>query len=108
MLQRIDPERIGDRILAQRSVRTVGTDHEFVAVTKEAGRDPEMLELDAGEIAEHRRSVGGLHGQRLVRAFPGVEFRSVTAGAGLGANEGRRLLGMRGRATHQRQYHRCG
>jgi hypothetical protein len=69
---------------------------------------PKCSELGTGKIAEHRRSVGGLHGQCVVRAFPGVGFPSVAASAGLRTNEARLLLGTHGHATHQRQYYYDG
>jgi hypothetical protein len=44
LLQRIDAEGVGDRIVLQCAVRTVGADHVFVAVAEEGGFDPKMLE----------------------------------------------------------------
>src|SRR4029077_18693612 len=61
LLQRIDPKRVGDRIIVQCTVGAVGADHQVVAVAEECSRDPEMLELCAGEVAEHRCLGGFLH-----------------------------------------------
>jgi hypothetical protein len=63
-----------------------------------------MLQLCIGEVAEHCSRRGGLHCQGMVRAFPGIELRGVTAGAGLGANESGRLIGTRSHPSGQRQH----
>ena len=104
LLQRINAESVGDLVIVQPAIGTLSTHHKFVTLAEEGGRNPEMLDLGASKIAEHRRGGRVLHGQRVVRHFPGVEFRSVAASTGLGADESRWLLGTRGHATHQRQY----
>ena len=108
LLQWIDAERIRDRIVVQRAVRTVGAGHELVAVAKESGRDPEMVELGAGKIAEHRRSCGRLHRQRVVRALPSIKFRRVAASAGPAAHKAGRLLCLCCDAAHKRQHNHYG
>src|SRR5262249_41353823 len=75
LLQRIYPEGVGDRMVVRRAIRTVGADHEFVAIAEKGRRDTEMLEPGAGEIAEHRRRRRGLHRQSMMRALPCSEFR---------------------------------
>src|SRR5215472_7707271 len=77
LLQRIDAECIGDLIIVQRAIGTVGEHNEPVAVAEKGGRDPEMLELRAGKVAEHSRVRGAEHGERVVRVFPGTDFRAV-------------------------------
>src|SRR5215472_11301474 len=95
LLQRIDPEGVGDRIVVERNVRAIRADHEPVAIAKERGRDPEMLERGVGEVAEYRCRRGRLHCERVVRALPGIKLRRVTAGAGVGADVFYRLLSRR-------------
>jgi hypothetical protein len=62
MLQRIDPDGVGDRIVVQRAVRAVGPVHEFVAVTKKVvviprcsslapEKSPNIVAADAGCMA---------------------------------------------------------
>jgi hypothetical protein len=103
LLQRIDPERIGDRIVVQRAIRAVCADHELVAIAEEGGRDPKMLERRVGEVAEHRSLGGFLHCQGVVRALPGVELRRVATGAGLGADKSGRLISACAYSHGQRQ-----
>ena len=74
LLQRIDPERVGDWIFMQSAVGAVGADHELVAVAEEGGCDPEMLQLRASEITKHGCRGGGLHRQRVVRTLPGLRL----------------------------------
>jgi hypothetical protein len=51
-----------------------------ITVAGEGGRDPEMLELCVSEVAKHRLSRNGLHGQSMMRTLPGIELHGVTAG----------------------------
>ena len=92
LLQRLDAECIGDRIFMLLAVRAIGPHHEPVARTIECGRDAEMLELSAGKIAQHGCRGGRLHGQRVMRAFPGIGLRRVAAGTGLRTHVGRRVI----------------
>jgi len=108
LLQRIYPEGVGDRIVVQRAVRTVGADNEFLAIAEKGRRDAEMLELGAGEIAEHRRRRRGLHRQRMMRALPRSEFGGMAAGASMAADEGRRFVGRCGHATERQQHCHSG
>src|SRR5215831_8359505 len=104
LLQRIDAEGVGDRIFVQGAVGAVGADPEFVAIAKERGGDPEMLELGAGEIAQHGRRRRLLHRQRVMRTLPGIELRRMAAGAGLCAHEASRLLRARREMAYERQH----
>ena len=104
LLQRVDPEGVGDRIAAQRTVRAVGPDQELGAVAEKGGCDPEMLELRAREITEHRCRRGRLHRRGLVRTLPGIELGRVAITARLGADKSDQLIGSHGARPGQRQH----
>ena len=110
LLQRIDAERVGDRVVVQRPVGAVGAHHEPVAGAEERRGDAEVLELRVGEVAQHRRRRRRLHGQRVMRALPGSELCRMAAGAGLRADEAGRLVRARAHAgcEHQDQQPRTG
>ena len=108
LLQRIDAESVGDRIVVQCAIGAAGADHELVAIAEEDSRDPKMVERRVGEVTEHRCRRRGLHCQGMVRALPGIELRGVTAGAGLRANKNCRLIGARGYRPGQRQHDHNG
>ncbi len=72
LLQRVDAEGVGDRILVQRAVRGHGPHQEFVGVTGKGRRDAEMLALGASKIAEHGCLCDPLHRQSVVRALPAL------------------------------------
>ncbi len=87
LLKWIDTKRVGDEIFVQHAVGSVGADHEMLVGTEERRRHPEMLELCAGKIAQHRGSRGWLHRQRMVGLFPCIGFRGMAASAGLRTHE---------------------
>ena len=92
LLQRLDAERIGDRIFVRLAVRTIGPDHQAVTRPVECGRDAEVLELGTREIAQHGCLGGRLHGHGVMRAFPGIGLCRVAAGTGLRSHVSRRLV----------------
>ena len=94
LLQRIDAERKGNRIIMQRAVRPFGAHHECLATAAESRRDAMMIEARAVEIAQHRFGRRLLHRLRMMRDRPVQRLIRVAAGAGGGADECR-LSGYR-------------
>src|SRR5712692_6385655 len=60
-----------------------------------------MLQPRIGKVAEDRRLRGILHGERVMRAPPGICLADVTPGAARGTDKARRLI--RARAEHRQQ-----
>ncbi len=107
LLQRENAEGIGDRKITHRTASGIRADHEFVPVAEQRRHDAEVIDLGAGEIAEHRRLVRRLHRQRVMRAVPALGFGPMTSGANLAADILRRDLREYGcrRPQHQAREH---
>jgi hypothetical protein len=92
LLQRIDAECVGDLVVVQGGVRTVGAHHEAAARAEEGGNDAKVLQRCIREIAEHGALIGLLHGARVMRASPAPRRLGMAAGADLTAD----ILGVVG------------
>ena len=66
LLQRIDPEGVGDLVVVESAVGARGIDRELVARAREGGDRAEMLEPRIGEVAQHDGFRRPLHGVRVV------------------------------------------
>jgi hypothetical protein len=95
LLQRINPEGVGDLVIVQPAVGTGCMHHKLVTLAGESGRDAEMFELGAGEVAEHGCLGGFLHRQRMVRTLPARGFGLVASKTDLAADVARRLIRVR-------------
>ena len=90
LLQRIDPEGVGQRVVVKLAVGPLGT-HDERAVTLEEGRgDAEPGEGRVVEVSEHGRRSRGLHREVVVRILPQPVLALVTRGAGIAADVRRR------------------
>jgi hypothetical protein len=70
LLQRVDAEGVGDLILLQRSVRTIGADKERAILAEEGRGDAEMGQARIVEVAEHGRLGHLLHRLVMIRPLP--------------------------------------
>ena len=71
LLQRRDTEGVGHLEVAHLPVRPLGMDHELLALPEEPPGLAPVEEGGAGEVAEHRPVLRGLHGESVVRSLPG-------------------------------------
>jgi hypothetical protein len=81
LLERLDAEHEGHRILGDRAVRTLGAHEERPVAPGESGRHAVVLDDGVVEVTEHRVLAHRLHGQIMVRADPPLELAFVALGA---------------------------
>ena len=81
LLQRLDPQNVGQLEVGRSSVRALGVHEEPVAPPEEPGGDAVVGEGVVVEVAEDRLGRRDLHGEVVVRAGPGVELGPVAVGA---------------------------
>ena len=87
LLERIDAERPADLVIVQRAVFAVGVHEVAIAAAEERRRDGAAREARGVEPAEHRAFLGVLHGDSVLRRFPGCVLGGVARGACRGADE---------------------
>src|SRR5690606_7637402 len=83
-------EGVCDAEVAQLPVTVLRAHVEAVVAAEEAAVPAEVIEVDAGEIAEDAVLVRALHRERMLRAVPGRELARVAAAARFGADKRRR------------------
>src|SRR5207237_8605637 len=93
---RTGAEGVGDLVILRRGIRAARAHDEFGAAAEAAGRDPEMLELGIGEVAEHGRLRCLLHRPGVVRALPTFRLGWMTCRAHRTPDITRRLIRERG------------
>jgi hypothetical protein len=96
LLQRIDAEGVGDRVVGKLAVGAVGAHHEPVVTLEEGRFDALVPEPDVGEIAENAVLRRLLHGQSVMRSCPGLVFGCMAGHADRAADVGGQLAGRRG------------
>src|SRR5450756_1049812 len=94
LLERIYAERPADLVIVQRAVFAVGVHEVAIAAAEERRRDGGARAARGVKPAEHRARLGVLHGDGVLRRFPGRVLGGVARGARPGADE----LGL-GRAS---------
>src|SRR4051794_12809453 len=87
LLQRIDPERIGNLVVVRFAVGAFGADDVFAVLVGKGGFKAEMRQAGTREIAEHGVLVRLLHRLVVMRATPELALGLVTADASLPADE---------------------
>ena len=110
LLQRLDPEGVGDPVVAQGAVWTVRP-HEVLPVAREEGRGHAVLgEARVAEVPQNGLAVGRLHGQGVVGDLPQLVLLAMAPRARLAADVGggrrRRHRGRwpgRGAPPHRRE-----
>ncbi|WP_213477158.1 hypothetical protein [Marinobacter lipolyticus] len=82
LLQGVYTEGVGNRVLRQLTVRTIGAHMEGVVFAQEGGGGAEILEGGARKIPEYRLRCRRLHGQVVVRALPVIVLIFMASRAG--------------------------
>ena len=109
LLQGVHAEGVGDFVVLQGSVRSIGANHEFPIAAKEGGSDAGIAEGDVMEITEHTRFGGELHGLRMLGILPvpifgRMAFRTALRAdvTTIGGRNGRMVV----RQRHGQGFHR--
>ena len=103
LLERRDAEHELDLVVGERAVGSVGAHDELAVPPRERRRHVAVAEMRVVEIAAHRGFVRRLHRERVMRALPVLDLRSVALRAGLAADVGCELWIRPGRREGARR-----
>ncbi len=107
LLQRIDAERVGNLIVLQFTVRTIGSDEVLAVLARECGGHAEMRDAPIVEIAEDAARGRLLHSLVVMRAAPALGLGLMAGCADLTADETIRCKGRSdGKESRDRQKQR--
>ncbi|MCY1435374.1 hypothetical protein D9M71_514680 [compost metagenome] len=96
------PEGIEDFEIRRLALLALGVDEKALALGKEPGLDPGLIELRVLEVAQYVGGRGVAHGPAMVGVLPLFGLLGVTAKAGGSGNITLGRSGLRGRRSRRR------